>query len=606
MADIDTQTLLGESKPTHQIPLDAIRDSKIVHINLYSGLAEVTRLFKVRVNGGLNELVVSGFTDCLKGDSVRLDSRGSITIHDVSVSRVNTTPPAPQTSSETIALEHQKNQIENSLTRCRKSLEWLEKYLNSIDVKSIGDITKVGEVAREYRKATEEVQEEILGLEKRKEGVEEELKRVVKVLKEPKEDRNRRNRMKVVVVKEGGEGDVEIFVKYSVNNATWNAAYDIRVNLQPGEKQKPVTIVYKAAIVQSTDEPWDDVQLSLETASPTHNLQLPTLQPWNLTVYKKPLPSSSGSAAPRPGSIMRAPMRAMRSVAARTSVIEADTALDEEEESSDEDMGFGAAVVSSKGNVNATYTIPGTVSVPSDGVVHKVTVVQLQLDAEFEWVCVPKRDTRVHIKAKVKNASDYTLFPGQASNYVDGSFISTSYQPLISPQETFPCSLGIDPSIRITYHPLSKEESKSGFVSKSNDKVFIQRLTIKNTKTVAIPRLRVHEQIPVSQDVQISVKMVVPALTLPLALVPASSSSSGPTTMKGELKRPQAVKVQSGGGGGVVTAQWDGTDDSSVDVEAVGRNGRLNWVCVVNPQETVNLTLQYEVSAPSQVVVLGL
>ncbi len=121
------------------------------------------------------------------------------------------------------------------------------------------------------------------------------------------------------------------------------------------------------------------------------------------------------------------------------------------------------------------------------------------------------------------------------------------------------------------------------------------------TKTTSsIPRLRIHEQIPVSQDSQISIKMVTPGLSLPRSLVPASGTSSG-QTMKGEVKRPQAVKVNGG-----VTAQWDGTDDGNVDVGSVGRNGKLNWVCVVQPQETVNLTLQYEVSAPLQVVVLGL
>ena len=42
----------------------------------------------------------------------------------------------------------------------------------------------------------------------------------------------------------------------------------------------------------------------------------------------------------------------------------------------------------------------------------------------------------------IKNASDYTLLAGQASVYVDGSFISRSDVPAVSPQESFDCPLG--------------------------------------------------------------------------------------------------------------------------------------------------------------------
>lgn len=46
------------------------------------------------------------------------------------------------------------------------------------------------------------------------------------------------------------------------------------------------------------------------------------------------------------------------------------------------------------------------------------------------------------LKAKVSNNSEYTLLPGIASVYVDGSFISRSDVPAVSPQESFTCPLG--------------------------------------------------------------------------------------------------------------------------------------------------------------------
>lgn len=56
--------------------------------------------------------------------------------------------------------------------------------------------------------------------------------------------------------------------------------------------------------------------------------------------------------------------------------------------------------VASKGNVNATFEVPGLISIPSDGVAHNVTIVQLQLEATMSWVSVPKKDPNTHLSVR--------------------------------------------------------------------------------------------------------------------------------------------------------------------------------------------------------------
>lgn len=102
---------------------------------------------------------------------------------------------------------------------------------------------------------------------------------------------------------------------------------------------------------------------------------------------------------------------------------------------------FQAEIVA-QGTLSATYQVPGLISIPSDSQNHNVTIIELTLGAEMSWITVPKVDKRVHLKAKVKNASEYTLLPGEASIYVDGSFISKSNIPSVAPQGSFDCSLG--------------------------------------------------------------------------------------------------------------------------------------------------------------------
>ena len=140
------------------------------------------------------------------------------------------------------------------------------------------------------------------------------------------------------------------------------------------------------------------------------------------------------------------------------------------EEESEASIGYAAPpirnrglVVSSKGDITATFSVPGIITIPSDDASHNVTITELELDAEMSWISVPKKSPKAHltvrslhlrlprgglcsmdlwVQAKVKNESEYTFLSGIASVYVDGSFISRSDIPAVSPQESFDCPLG--------------------------------------------------------------------------------------------------------------------------------------------------------------------
>ncbi|KAF7340150.1 hypothetical protein MVEN_01933500 [Mycena venus] len=260
-------------------------------------------------------------------------------------------------------------------------------------------------------------------------------------------------------------------------------------------------------------------------------------------------------------------------------------------------MGYTGASVTSKGNVSATFRVPGLVTIPCDNDAHNFTIVELSLKAAMSWVSVPKIDPKTHLNARITNESEYTLLAGTASVYVDGSFISRTTVPAVSPQESFDCPLGftpsLDPSIRITYHPVLKTRSQSGFYNKTAMTVFSQRITVHNTKAVDIERLKVLDQIPASQDSQIEVKLINPTLTLP--------GEGGLSKRASVIPKPETWTVDTG-----VVAQWDGADEPSCDIETLGRDRKLNWLCAVPAQGKINFALEWEVTAPASAHVLGL
>ncbi|KAF8636223.1 hypothetical protein AX17_003709 [Amanita inopinata Kibby_2008] len=586
----------------NSIDLTSTKDSKILGVSVYSGRAEITRLFTLSVKTGQNQITINGLPNVLDRDSLRVEGRGRATIHDVTIANMPI-PPKPTTSPALDGLKSRKDHVSKALERCERMREALAKYLSTLHVEhvTVGELDKIVEG---YDATEEKLDEKILDLQKQLSTIEEQI------LKEKDELGFSRCtagffiqlfnqatlglRTSLSIFAEA-EGEAELILKYAVTGASWSAFYDVRVDTQT--KETPVSLIYKAAITQNTGENWEDVPLTLETATPTFGVGIPTLHPWTVSARlpyanakRKSMRSGAFGGAPPAA----APMAALTRSATIT------------EESEREVIPFviSNASVSSKGNVSATFSVPGTITVPSDGSAHNVTIVQLKLDATMSWVAVPKLDAKMRLSAKIKNASEYTLLSGTASIYVDGSFISKSTIPAVSPEESFDCALGLDPAVRITYHPLSKKMAQTGFYSKSKVNTFSQHISIHNTKSFTIANLRVVDQIPVSEDESIAVKLISPSL-------PADAAAAGVDGAKSKgggsnsAQERHVVQVSQG-----VIAQWgDGTEDSAGSEDGlmqVGRDGKLSWICEVAAQGKVNLLLQWEVISPVRLPVYGL
>ncbi|KAF7325553.1 hypothetical protein MKEN_00404700 [Mycena kentingensis (nom. inval.)] len=582
-------------EPTSSLELQSVSDSKILGVSLYSSRAEVTRLYKFAVKTGLNQVNISGLPNVLESESLRVEGRGAATIHDVSVSFAKG-EHVPTTSSELAALFKRREQAQNALSRVDKSLASLEGYLSSLTVQHL-DYSKLESVMESYNAAGEKLDAKKAALTEELKGLQADIEKEQTRIAVPHENDKLRVKAAIGVFAEQ-EGDVEIALIYAVPRATWRAFYDIRVDMNA--KDDPIKLIYKAAITQSTGEAWDDVPLTLETSTPTFGLGVPRLQPWTLDVYRPPNHFRKSSAIGSASTVPRlpAPMMMRRAKEVTAEADEQATLLD-----TLEPMAVLGAAVTSKGNVSATFRVPGRVSIPSDNEAHNFTIVELSLQAAMSWVCVPRVDTKAHINARITNASEYTLLAGTASVYVDGSFISRSEVPAVSPKESFDCPLGVDPSIRITYHPVIKKTTHSGgfpFSTKSATHTFSQRITVFNTKSLPVSRVKLIDHIPASQHADIEVKLLSPALTMP-----AEANNAG-GSMKAAPKAgpavPQKVTVAKD-----IIAQWDGVDEPDCVVESLGLDRKINWICGVAPQTKVNVSLDWEVTvSPAGLQVVGL
>ena len=121
----------------------------------------------------------------------------------------------------------------------------------------------------------------------------------------------------------------------------------------------------------------------------------------------------------------------------------------------------------------------------------------------------------------------------------------------------------------------------------------LQKITIKNVRSAPIRRLLVREQIPVSSDQRLKVVLVEPA-DLDFAGRNTISASTSSTSEK-----PKELKIGKG-----VTVRWkvseaELADESSIPGADGAREGILEWVCELDAGQSTDLTLAWDVTAPS-------
>ncbi|KAK7031176.1 hypothetical protein VNI00_013592 [Paramarasmius palmivorus] len=594
--DNDKENLLssddaGSTKPAKTITLGA---GKLVAVNVYPDSAEVSRSYSFLVQDGWNSIHISDLPATIDAESLRVAVKGPASVRNITVERGRET----STSSPHVAsLQSKKQTIERQVERVKKTTGSLETYSGTLSVDHV-QVDHVGEWLKAIRSAGKELDEESMKLEVQLKSVKEELEHELRRI-------GTSGPLFTATFSLFSEdmGDIEAQVTYVVSNSSWSPSYDIKVDTR--SVNSPVTLIYKAIVKQDTGESWNDATITLRTLSPSACVNLPSIETWSVSLYIPVASPQPLNRKRRRESTGGTPARKAGTYGKRNAAYE-DGSDEEEEEAEDgddtefaeaeQDDGNQEAVAENEDTAapfttqpSATFKLTEKVSIPSGDGVHTIIITELKSDAKLTWFCAPggdNGDSRVHLKAQIRNGSEYTLLPSGVNVYADGSLVSKSTIPTVNPLETFECPLYLDPSIRVTCHPPVKNVSTTGFYNKSRSHSTTTRITVHNSKSIPVHNLRVLDRIPISDDARVAVKLTNPTLKRP---IPGMDKPLAP------------VKVGEG-----ILAQWSGADEAGVDARMLGKDGKFFWLCDVPAQGTISLVSQWEVLAPLDAEVVGL
>jgi uncharacterized protein (TIGR02231 family) len=162
------------------------------------------------------------------------------------------------------------------------------------------------------------------------------------------------------------------------------------------------------------------------------------------------------------------------------------------------------ATTVTKKDLRVEYAIQSKMTIPTDGMDHRVSIVTHELPASYEYHVVPKIDPSVYLSAQVVGWEKLNLLSGESNIYFDGTFMGKSYLDVNSTKDTLSFSFGKDSKITVERIRM-KEKSKIKTIGSRQKFDVTWEIKIKNNGGAMIP-LIVKDQFPVSNQEDIKVK----------------------------------------------------------------------------------------------------
>jgi uncharacterized protein (TIGR02231 family) len=479
--------------PSLQICLSAMAGpamtSKITEVIVYADRARVSREVTVNVPGGDSQFELTDLPGDLDENSVGITVRSgsAVVIRGLDVQREFLSENA---NARSLDLQKQLEQLQNQKRSLRSQRSVLEdkreffhrlntggdrndkQVFSSDELKKLydlysGELTAIAGASLELDAADRKLDPEI-------ERIEKELGQV--------SQKKEQHRI-AVSVQSPSASELRVELRYVVPNASWLPVYEARVDTSGGK----VLLTYDAMIRQRTGEDWTKAKLTVSTARPGQNNQMPELEPKYLR-FSHPIP-----------------LPAPRSMAFKSNKPEPSATPTTNDEGTEQDnlAKVESAQLESDG-LAVTYQVALPVTVPSDGQAHRTNLSQIELSGNLSYVTTPGLEPAAFVKDHLTNSSLEPLLPGKVNLFRDGDLIGSLTLPQIPVGAEFDLFCGRDDAVKVEHKELVNRDADVGILSHRKQNQRKYQIVVQNFRKNPI-KLAIYDQLPVSQDSEITV-----------------------------------------------------------------------------------------------------
>lgn len=507
----------GQSVHTQQVA------SNIDEVKLYLTAGQMSHQQSVRLMKGRNKLVFPGISAYADPQSIQFKASGAYRLVSVSTEmdflaaeqfnpRISVLKDSLELLQDDLQLttdQMDAYQAEKTLMNTNRDLGGESQNLTVQQIKEAGDY---------FRKRTLEINQELSKLRKKERLLVADLQNMRAQLVELNYNENQRSNQVVILLDMDQATTMDTELKYLVTDCGWAPTYDLSAEDISGK----INLKYKAQVYNNTGNDWTDVALTLSTADPQLSASHPQLSPWYLSENY----AVSGAIGKKK---YYAPVQRQQDY--RQGVVSNlnwanGRVYDNYYESGSINQGFNKsgyfdrsqAELGVRKDVNAQnvqmrsidiselsteFEIKNTFSCPSDMKPYTVDVKDVDLDATFSHITVPKLDRSAFLMANIIGWQDLELIPGPTNVYFGGVYVGVSQIDTRNVSDTLSLSFGRDDKVTVM-RKLKKEFSTKRVMGNYKRDSYMYEVAIRNNRSTPI-NIEIYDQVPISQSSQINV-----------------------------------------------------------------------------------------------------
>jgi uncharacterized protein (TIGR02231 family) len=447
---------------------------RIQEVTVYLSGAEVRFKESVSLRRGDNIILFKGLSPSMVQNSVQIGAGNNADLLSVSTQ-------SEELPREKISVKYKA--LKDSITSLEERMVLVGNQLDAYDMEKktllqnqqIGG-TQAGVSLVELTKAADFFRERTLKINNAVTSLHQEQKLLNNQLIQKKEELNRemknidpRRYTVEVIVNSKIDQAVDFAVRHLVENAFWEASYDIIA----AEINKPVTLKYKGTVYNNTGIDWRDVKLSLSTGDISLSATRPYLTAWILNY-------TSGAN------------EGILNTVSQNMLVSDSTAMNIMEEITVSEL-------------NTSFDIEQRHSIRADDRPYRINIRSETLQASFEYLTVPKMELSAFLIAKLTGWEKLNLIDGTATVYYGNTFVGESDISTRLIGDTLELSLGRDNQIVVSRAKIEDKGSNSSLSGKRSES-FVYEINVRNNRRLPVS-IKIQDQIPVSQEKEISVEV---------------------------------------------------------------------------------------------------
>ena len=482
-------------------------ESKIKDVTVFLTGGEIHRHASVLVNAGRNKLVFTKISTVADDKSIQFSSDQPINLVSVSseIDYLNIVEQNPriQTIKDSIQiLQDEISRLMNKQAAFQAEKQLLDQNRSIKGEQANLSVEELSAMASFYRKRILEIHNSLTDFDQEIRTHNLKKMRYQNQLTELNYKETVKSNQIIILIDSEINQTMEFDLRYVVSNCGWQANYD----LMTSNITEKINLKYKAKVYNNTGNDWSGVQLFLSTSDPNITASAPELKPWYLN--RASLNSQvtddyeGGYVVPQNRAFTKYYQNSAPQMNQNLDGLSFDQGFADNANTSNAEANIRFQNIEVS-QLSTTFEIEKSYSIPSDAKPYLVEITAYELDATYSHKAVPKLDKDAFLLANIVGWEQLDLVPGPTRVYYADAFVGQSYINTSNVQDTLRLSFGRDAKIPVT-RKLIQEYSDKKVVGSNRKDTYTYKIIAKNNRDIPV-RLNLYDQVPISQDSDISV-----------------------------------------------------------------------------------------------------